>query len=197
MPQRDTIHSSVVVGHYKNKTKMKKYITISLCIILSVISCKQNTETINTSDKKENATTTNEKFDGSWELKKWTAELKSGEIVFPYGADAKGILTYDKYGNMAVQLMKNNRPKFSSEDPLNAQPEEVWDAYNGFIAYSGSYEVDTSSNKVIHHIKLTSFPNWVGKNQTRYYEFKDDNLILSTDLIGESKHKLIWEKLKN
>lgn len=176
---------------------MKKIIIISLCIVLSVISCKQNAETIKTSEKKENVIIANEKFDGSWELKEWTAELTSGEIVYPYGEDAKGVLTYDKFGNMAVQLMKNKRPKFLSEDPLNAQPEEVWDAYNGFIAYSGSYEADTSSNKVIHHIRLSSFPNWVGQNQIRYYEFKDDNLILSTDLIGSSKHKLIWEKLNN
>ncbi|TVZ60166.1 lipocalin-like protein [Flavobacteriaceae bacterium MAR_2010_105] len=174
---------------------MKKVIVISLCIVLSIISCKQNAETINSSDKKENVTIANENFDGSWELKQWTAELTNGEIVFPYGEDAKGILTYDKFGNMAVQVMKSKRPKFLSEDPLNAQPEEVWEAYNGFIAYIGSYEVDTSSNKVIHRIRLSSFPNWVGQNQVRYYEFKDDNLILSTDLIGASKHKLIWEKL--
>jgi hypothetical protein len=176
---------------------MKKVTIISLCIFLIVISCKQNTETLNTSDKMENVTIANEKFDGSWELKEWTAELTSGELVFPYGPDAKGILTYDKFGNMAVQLMKNKRPKFLSEDPLNAQPEEVWEAYNGFIAYSGSYEVDNSAKKVTHQIRLSSFPNWVGQNQIRYYEFIDDNLILSTDLIGASKHKLIWEKLTN
>lgn len=169
---------------------MKKIVVISLCIVLSVISCKQNAETVNTSEKKENVTIANEKFDGSWELKKWTEELTNGEIVFPYGEDAKGIITYDEYGNMAVQLMKNNRPEFLSEDPLNAQPEEVWDAYNGYIAYSGSYEVDTSSNQVTHHIRLSSFPNWVGQKLIRYYEFKDDNLILITD-----RHKLIWEKL--
>lgn len=139
----------------------------------------------------------NEKFTGSWELKKWTAELTSGEIVFPYGEDAKGLITYDKFGNMAVQVMKNNRSQFLSEDPLQAQPDEVFDAYNGFIAYSGNYEVSINSNKVVHQIKISSFPNWVGQNQIRYYEFRDDNLILSTDLIGVSRHKLVWEKVKN
>lgn len=176
---------------------MKKVSIISLCLVLSVISCKQNAGTIPTSDKKEDVTTANTKFDGSWELKEWVAELTSGEMVYPYGEDAKGVLTYDQFGNMAVQLMKSKRPKFLSEDPLSAKPEEVWEAYNGFIAYSGSYEVDTSSNKVIHQIRLSSFPNWVGQNQTRYYEFKDDTLILSTGLIGASKHKLTWEKSNN
>ena len=92
-------------------------------------------------------------------MKEWTAELKSGDIIFPFGKDAKGIITYDKFGNMAVQVMKNERPPFLSEDPLQAQPDEILDAYNGFIAYSGRYEVDTNSNKVTHQIKISSFPN--------------------------------------
>ena len=95
---------------------------------------------------------------------------------------------------MAVQVMKNERPPFLSEDPLQAQPDEILDAYNGFIAYSGRYEVDTNSNTVTHQIKISSFPNWVGQNQIRYYKFKDDMLILSTGMIGASKHRLLWEK---
>ncbi|NQU51284.1 MAG: lipocalin-like domain-containing protein [Bacteroidetes bacterium] len=47
-----------------------------------------------------------------------TAELKDGTIVFPFGEDALGRITYDSYGNMSVYLMKNNRPQFLSEDPL-------------------------------------------------------------------------------
>ena len=134
-------------------------------------------------------------FVGSWQLKAWTAELSDGKIVFPFGEDAIGRITYDDYGNMAVQIMKNNRSNFLSDDPLQAQSDEVVVAYNGFIAYSGYYEVNVESNQVVHQIKISSFPNWVGQDQTRYYEFKEDKLILSTDLIGSSRHKLIWEKV--
>ena len=84
--------------------------------------------------------------------------------------------------------------KFLSEDPLQAKNDEILNAYNSFIAYSGSFEVDTNSNQIIHHVDLSSFPNWVGQNQIRYYTFKGDSLILSTDFIGESKHKLTWAK---
>lgn len=137
----------------------------------------------------------NEKFIGSWELKEWTAESTDGQTVFPYGEDAKGRLTYDEFGNMSVQIMKNNRAIFLSEDPLQAQPEEVLEAYNGFIAYCGNYNVNPSSKQVVHQIKLSSFPNWVGQNQIRYFEFNKDKLILSTDIIGSSQHKLIWRKM--
>ena len=176
---------------------MKYFITISFFIILGFTSCKQKIDSINTSENKENVKMSNEKFIGSWELKEWTAELTSGKIVFPFGEDAKGRITYDDFGNMTVQIMKKNRSQFISEDPLQAQPEEVYEAYNGFIAYCGYYEVNVDNNRVVHHIEISSFPNWVGQNQIRFFEFKDDKLILSTDLIGSSRHKLIWKKLKN
>ena len=139
----------------------------------------------------------NEKFVGSWELKKWTAESIDKSIVFPFGEDAIGRITYDNNGNMAVQVMKNNRSKFLSEDPLQAHPDEVVVANNGFIAYCGNYEVNLNANQVVHQIKISSFPNWVGQNQIRNFEFNEDELTLSTDLIGSSRHKLVWRKIDN
>lgn len=137
----------------------------------------------------------NEKFVGSWELKEWTAESIDESIVFPFGEDPIGRITYDSYGHMAVQVMKNNRYDFLSDDPLQAKPDEVVVAYNGFIAYCGNYEVNLNTNQVVHLIKISSFPNWVGQNQIRNFEFKGDELTLSTDLIGSNRHKLIWNKI--
>ncbi len=138
-----------------------------------------------------------EKLVGSWELKKWTAELNDGTIVFPFGEDAIGRITYESNGSMSVHLMKNNRLKFHSEDPLQAKPEEVIFAFNEFLSYCGTYKVYTNPNQVVHQIKISSFPNWTGQNQIRKYEFKGDKLILSTDTIGSSRHKLVWQKMKN
>ncbi|MBP6978623.1 MAG: lipocalin-like domain-containing protein [Lentimicrobiaceae bacterium] len=43
--------------------------------------------------------------------------------------------------------------------------EEIITAYNGFLAYYGTYQILTDSNLIIHNIKACSFPNWVGQNQ--------------------------------
>jgi hypothetical protein len=139
----------------------------------------------------------NKRFIGSWELKEWTAELNEGGKVFPFGKDAIGQITYDSNGNMAVQIMKNNRPHFLSEDPLQAHPDEVVVAYNGFMAYCGNFVVNHNSGQVVHQIKISSIPNWVGQNQIRNFEFDEDMLILSTDIIGSRRHKLIWGKKNN
>ncbi len=136
-----------------------------------------------------------EQFVGSWELKEWTAELSDESKVFPFGEGPKGRLTYDSHGRMAVQIMQGNRPKFSSDDPLQAQPEEVVGAYSGFIAYCGTYEVNLETANVVHSITISSFPNWVGQDQIRNFEFHGDELTLSTDLIGGSRHRLVWRKM--
>lgn len=122
--------------------------------------------------------------------------MKDGTIVFPFAEDALGRISYDSYGNMSVYLMKNNRPQFLSEDPLQAKPDEVLAAYPEFLAYCGSYEVHNNPDQVVHQIKISSFPNWIGQNLIRKYEFKDDKLILSTDAIESGRHKLIWQKIR-
>jgi hypothetical protein len=138
-----------------------------------------------------------EKFIGSWELKKWTAELNDGTEIFPFGEDAIGRITYDKKGYMSVQVMKNKRSKFHSEDPLQVRSEEAIIAINDFLSYCGSYEVYNNPNQVVHRIYISSFPNWIGQNQIRKFEFNDDKLILSTDTVGSSRHRLVWQKMKN
>jgi hypothetical protein len=143
----------------------------------------------------ENIGIKNQKFVGSWELQEWTIESNDGRIESPFGKDAIGQITYESNGNMSVQIMKKNRPQFHSEDPLKGRPDEVAIAFNGFIAYCGNYEVNLNSNQVVHQIKISSFPNWVGQNQIRNFKFDEDILTLSTDFIGLNKHKLVWRKI--
>ena len=180
---------------------MKEFITISFLIILCFTSCKQHnssakndeTDTIIANINMKNMK--NQQFVGSWELQEWTIESKDGKKEFPFGADAIGQINYESNGNMSVMIMKNNRHQFLSEDPLQGQPDEVVIAFKGFIAYSGNYEVNLNSKQVVHQIKISSFPNWVGQNQIRKFEFNEDKLTLSTDFIGPNKHKLVWRKI--
>ena len=180
---------------------MKNFITVLFLMTLCFPSCKHD----NSSDKNQEEDTTiagitiknmkSQQFVGSWELQEWTIESRDGKKEFPFGTDAIGQINYDNNGSMSVLIMKNNRPQFLSEDPLQSQSDEVMVAFEGFIAYSGNYEVDLNSKQVVHQIKISSFPNWVGQNQIRKFEFNENKLTLSTDFIGPNKHKLVWEKL--
>jgi hypothetical protein len=53
--------------------------------------------------------------------------------------------------------------------------------------------------KVVHHVKVSFFPNWVGVDQERFFDFDRNRLSLSTPpfLIGgmQQTAHLIWERV--
>ena len=77
--------------------------------------------------------------------------------------------------------------------------EEVRKAFEGYIAYYGTYEVDESSGRFTHHVKNSLFPNWIGDIQTRIFEFEGDRLRLNTEPIkgkrGDLTVTLLWERI--
>lgn len=141
-------------------------------------------------------------FIGSWKLKHWTAELSDGSIVYPYGERPFGKLIYEINGEMTGILQAENRELMSSIEVTQRDPEEAMAAFNSFFAYSGPFEVHQDSSLVIHHVDACINPNWVGKDQKRFYEFKNGQLILSTPPIAVQgtqsqsvKQTLTWEKV--
>ena len=59
--------------------------------------------------------------------------------------------------------------------------------------------VNVPKGFIIHHLELSAFPNWVGTDQKRYFEFSGDRLTLKTPpltLSGRDQvHRLIWKRL--
>lgn len=136
-----------------------------------------------------------DQFWGTWALVKWTARQADGRLLYPYGEDAVGQILYDSKGNVMVEIMRQERKLFASNDFLQGTAEEILSAYNGFVAYCGTYDVQPKAKLVVHHIKIASFPNWVKQDQVRYYDFKDDLLILRSPTIGSNQHELLWQKI--
>jgi hypothetical protein len=106
---------------------------------------------------------------------------------------------YDASGNMSAQLMRENRTRFATRDPVRATDAEVRNAFNGYIAYFGSYAVDEVKQAITHHVQGASFPNWVGVDLVRSYVFDESGrLLLSTPPIemgGQSvEYVLVWER---
>lgn len=134
---------------------------------------------------------------GTWNLLSWEIRSSNGNVTRPLGEDPKGLITYDQGGRMAVQLMQTDRSASESADPFAAAPHEIVEAWMGFISYAGRYEIDPSENRVVHHVEICSFPNWVGSRQERFYDFDGELLVLSTPPIslgGESTvSTLVWE----
>lgn len=140
-----------------------------------------------------------ERFTGAWKLVTNEYLSEDGVNTYPLGKEAIGLIMYDGKRSMSAQLMNAKRPQFAANDWLKGTPEEIKAAYQGIRCYFGTYDVDEEKKIVTHHVQGHSFPNGVGTENVRFYEFSGNNLILRTVPIMMNGRKvigrLVWEKL--
>jgi hypothetical protein len=140
------------------------------------------------------------KFVGTWKLVS-IEEMSPNEkgISYPFGRNPRGIIIYGASGEMAVQFMVPDRPKFASDNIDKATPEEAKTAFAGYRAYFGTYKISEREGIVIHHVEGNLFPNVINTDQKRFFEFADDRLILKSQLIVEGEKRtrhFTWERIK-
>jgi Lipocalin-like domain len=129
------------------------------------------------------------RFIGTWRLV--SIINANGEKDPLRGPNPAGLIMYDPYGNMAVQIMPDReRPKFASNQ---ATPEEAQTALLGYTAYFGTYSVDPGASTVTHHRQGNINPGAIGDYVRRYQFAGDDRLILQP---LESQNQLTWERVK-
>jgi hypothetical protein len=141
-----------------------------------------------------------EQFFGTWRLVSWKIKRANGDLTdSPLGPNALGRIMYDPGGQVSVAFMRPDRPNFASNQLPDATLEEIKSGFEGYMSYFGSYQVNEQECFVIHRLHLSWFPNWVGTEQKRYFEFAGDRLTLRTPpltFLGEAQvHSLIWQRL--
>lgn len=133
---------------------------------------------------------------GTWNLVKWSNQLDDGTEFFPFGEDATGYIHYAENGHLFVHIMMAGRENYSGSDPFKGTLEEDAAAMKSQITYAGTYEF--IDDKIVHHVSMSSFPNWVGGDQVRDFEFVDEYLHLSVASAvfqGQTvSARLIWKQ---
>ncbi|BFM15647.1 hypothetical protein R50073_18300 [Maricurvus nonylphenolicus] len=152
-------------------------------------------------------------FLGTWKLVNWHCTADNGKQWYPYGEDASGYIIYTPQGIVSATLMKQERGAIdltrreigllrkSLEDmngDINGADEETLSriekyavASTGYTAYCGSFHV--SGSTVTHHIENSLYPDWIGTDLVRHFEFFDNRLLL-TARVGQLTDKLLWER---
>ncbi len=137
-----------------------------------------------------------ERFIGVWKLIRYERKAKDGRIDYPFGEMPVGRITYDRAGRMSAQLMRPGR--HSTVAPGiglvagNASSEEIREAVDGFISYFGTFDVDESTQTVIHRIQACLVPSWVGMDLKRAYRFNANQLVLTA--VTTSVVEIVWER---
>jgi hypothetical protein len=134
---------------------------------------------------------------GAWRL--LIIEFRSdGQVVYPVGRDAAGSCLYGESGQMSLQIMRVDRPRFASNDHQQGTPEEIAAAFKGYLAYGGTYVEDAVHGVVVHHVTHSLFPNWIGTDLVRFFKRTGDRLITSAPTVVIGGHlmdaMLVWER---
>ena len=144
---------------------------------------------------------------GVWDLVSYEDHRPDGEVLRPWGQHPSGVLTYSPSGRMAVQFMRDPRPTFAigrawGRDNQNLLPTasaaEIRDAYAGYYAYFGTYDVDERARAVTHHITSSLRSHEVGTDNVRPFELAGDRLVLRFAVTaddGEMRTRIIvWRR---
>ena len=122
-----------------------------------------------------------------------------GTLTYPFGKDVAGLAIIDAKGYFSAQLMDMKRPSFKSADPRGGTPGQVKTAFENYVGYYGTFDLDDTNGVIIFHVRGAWLPNWIGSDQIRYYTLSGTRMTISTAplLFGGKKvvGKLIWERV--
>ena len=98
---------------------------------------------------------------------------------------------------MAVQFGAADRALLSAPDWLAGADVEIAAAARDYFAYCGTYEVHDDT--VIHFVKSSLAPNWIGQEQHRQVVLDGDTVTLSTPptSVGGQQQvaTLVWQRV--
>ena len=134
---------------------------------------------------------------GTWRLVELVSRTADGDVVYPFGRDAVGYITYTPDERMSVSIMSADRASFAGEDIAGGTTAEKAAIAETYLSYCGTYEI--RGDTVLHHVEISAFPNWIGADQVRTFALDGDRLSLTTppllrNGVRRTSH-LSWERV--
>jgi hypothetical protein len=115
-----------------------------------------------------------------------------------YGAHPVGFLMYEPDGHMCATLTNGDRPAWKDVDnPTDAEKIAYFD---GFVAYCGTFKLDSQNSVVTHYPTISLTPDYVGSAQPRPFRLESDKLIITAThgiSVGVQKRVLTWQRAKS
>ncbi len=131
----------------------------------------------------------------SWELVRYQSEDKEGNILYPLGEDAKGVIIFTADNQLSVHITAADRVnKISLEklDSYNTEAEKEM-ARIGYHGYSGPFNLDEKESVLTTHVKISVLSEYIGSDQNRKAKIEGDKLYLSN--VQHPERKLVWKKI--
>ena len=118
------------------------------------------------------------KLVGTWRLVSSTLRMADGTArADPQtGARGAGYLIYTEAGRVCAMTANPDRPRWKPGTPPTEA--ELRAAFDGLVAYCGTYEVNEAERFVIHHIEIDRLPGAAGSERKRYFALSGKRLTL-------------------
>ncbi len=116
---------------------------------------------------------------GRWNILAWEQLYDDGRVVLPMGTQLEGFIEYSDFGMFCV-IARQGREAFTSGGQWSAEDSEKAAAYSSYLTYAGDFEVE--GDTIIHKVRHSIFPNWVGGIQQRSAALEGDVLSLTARL---------------
>jgi len=131
---------------------------------------------------------------GTWFLRAAYAIGPDGERLHDvYGVRPSGVIHYSDDGRMMALITHGGRTRLDGDRQAAPQAQRA-QAYKSSIAYAGRFTLE--AGWILHHIDISTYPNWVGTTLRRTLHFEHGDAVLTTapqmqDGV-ETVLKLVW-----
>ena len=121
---------------------------------------------------------------GTWQLKSFSLiVVDTKETSRPYGENPTGYIQFSPGGHMVMFLAAGELKPPASGSYTDAERADVHRAIVG--AYAATYTVE--GNKVTYHVLTSWRPEWIGRDQIRYFEIDGTKLTIKTTPVTFSR----------
>jgi hypothetical protein len=102
---------------------------------------------------------------------------------------------YDATGHVCVVIANPDRPAWRA--PASPTDAEVRAAFQGLVAYCGTYETNERERSVIHHIEADREPHVAGTERKRLAAITGRRLVLRPTSLpaGVAEWTVEWERV--
>jgi len=115
---------------------------------------------------------------GYWALASFEDWDSAGNRSTPFGEHPRGYVQYTPSGRMTLQVARAPGPRPFAKGAEQGTAREKANAFDAYIAYFGTYTVDSTRHTVIHRVEADINPSFTGSRDPRPYRIAGDSLIL-------------------
>lgn len=134
---------------------------------------------------------------GTWKLVSIEDTMNDGKVQPPTQYPTASSCTRPD-GYMCATIVNSDRPVW--KDPAKATDAEKIAYYDSFLAYCGTFKLDSATSTVTHFPEVAWSPSFVGSTQPGPFRLEGNQLIITATrgLLNPEiqKRVLVWERVK-